>query len=173
MCFSAKSAEIKVGAIKLSLQCPLHSARPHLDILGALLKPGCKCFKVHYGRWWFLIKDLDQLGCSLLNSFEGVLEKFCSSNSYPVLLISNFTNGEMDESCGSVYFPTSVNEFNKIIHQLSHGTTEYIFAILMTFLTLNSKFVAIYAPKQCATTKQTLSFLSVALFCLFDPDLAL
>ena len=26
----------------------------------------------------------------------------------------------MDESCGSVYFPTSINEFNKIMHnQLS------------------------------------------------------
>ena len=66
---------------------------------------------------------------------------YCSSSFYPVLLISNSTNGEMDESCGSVYFPTSVNEFNKIMHQLSHGTTEYIFAILMTFFTLNSKFV--------------------------------
>ena len=38
--------------------------------------------------------------------------------------ISNFSNGEMDESCGSVYFPTSVNEFNKIMHQLYQHTAK-------------------------------------------------
>ena len=32
-------------AIKLSLQCPLHSGSPHLDILEALLKPVCNCLK--------------------------------------------------------------------------------------------------------------------------------
>ena len=32
-------------AIKLPLQCPLHSGSPHLDILAALLKPVCNCLK--------------------------------------------------------------------------------------------------------------------------------
>ena len=86
------------------------------------------------------------LFAKLTQGYKGVLEKYCSWNFYTVLLISNFTNGEMDESCGSVYFPTSVNEFNKIMHQLSHGTTsDYLFCHINDILeVLDTMYAPVY-----------------------------
>ena len=66
---------------------------------------------------------------------------YCSSSFYPVLLISNSTNGEMDESCGSVYFPTSVDEFNKIMHQVSHRNSNHFFCNINDILILNSNVI--------------------------------
>ena len=58
----------------------------------------------------------------------------------------------MDESCGSVYFPTSINEFNKIMHQLSQSILFRFFLPLILptngILTLNSK-VILYNAYNC------------------------
>ena len=62
----------------------------------------------------------------LFTKMENVSWDFLASFTFSTSFqgISNFSNGEMDESCGSVYFPTSVNEFNKIMHQLYQHTAK-------------------------------------------------
>ena len=68
---------------------------------------------------------------------------FWRRSFYIVLRRPNSPNREMDESCGRVFFPTSnINEFNKIMHKLSHSTSNHFLSYIFCF-TFNKVVVQI------------------------------